>query len=230
MWTYDREFPNDRATTAVLSDDPGALTLHLLAGVWTTGQRHVGFVAAHVPAVLVGDRDRATRWVTILLERGLWHDDYGAACGVCDTRYANLPRGTLGLGYVVHDLGRFTSPVRKRPARRSTAQAEAGTLPGLDTPTDPAPPTPAQRAKAITDAYYEEVKGLCRWPAVNRIVRRTIDVDQWSDGDVRDAVLRLAKAGRPVTFDTLRQQLTGGRRTASLPTGQELADSWGGGQ
>lgn len=85
----------------------------------------------------------------------------------------------------------------------------------------PGEPTPAadltvnQRSKRLTDAYAE-AEPMCKWPAVNGIVKRAIEADRWPDDAIRDALLRLAKEGRSVTVDSLRTELNGlpARRTA----------------
>jgi hypothetical protein len=68
--------------------------------------------------------------------------------------------------------------------------------------------TPAQRSKAITDAYHR-AEPMSKWPAVNAIVLKAIKVGRWPDDEIRDALLRLAEDHRSVTVDTLRVELTG---------------------
>lgn len=75
-------------------------------------------------------------------------------------------------------------------------------------PADEMPLTPTQRSKRITDAYAEIVK-LCNWPAVNGVVVKAIKAEQWTDDEIRSAMLRLADNGRPVTTDSLRVELQG---------------------
>lgn len=76
-------------------------------------------------------------------------------------------------------------------------------------PTAPAlAPSVTQRSKKITDAYAE-AEPLCKWPAVNTIVAKAIRADQWTDAQITDALLRLARDNRPVTVDTLRIELRG---------------------
>lgn len=72
-----------------------------------------------------------------------------------------------------------------------------------------------QRSKGITDAYAA-AEPMCKWPAVNAIVIRAIKSEKFSDDEIRDALLRLAKEGRGVTVESLRVELAG------LPPGNAL--------
>lgn len=84
--------------------------------------------------------------------------------------------------------------------RSAPAAADAATAPnGL---------TQTQRSKALTDAYAA-AEPMCKWPAVNAIVLKAIQAARWSDGEIHDALLRLAKEGRGVTVETLRVELNG---------------------
>lgn len=65
-----------------------------------------------------------------------------------------------------------------------------------------------QRSKRITDAYAE-IEPMCKWPAVNGIVGKAIKIGKWSDAEIYDALLRLAKEGRGVTVESLRVELDG---------------------
>jgi len=105
------------------------------------------------------------------------------------------------------------------PLRRSSALSReqgAGSRdlqdaarPAADEP-QPAPPGPAvnQRAKTITDAYYE-AEPMCKWPAVNAVVIRALKDGRWPDDQVRAALLRMAAENRSVTIDALRTELNG---------------------
>lgn len=73
-----------------------------------------------------------------------------------------------------------------------------------------------QRSKGITDAYAD-AEPMCKWPAVNAIVIRAIKSEKFTDDEIRDALLRLAKEGRGVTVESLRVELAG------LPPGNALA-------
>jgi hypothetical protein len=79
--------------------------------------------------------------------------------------------------------------------------AAASLEPGQD-------PTPQQRAKPMTDAFYE-IQPMCKWTAVNGIVIHALKTGRYADDDVRAALLRLAAEGRPVTIETLRVELEG---------------------
>ena len=65
-----------------------------------------------------------------------------------------------------------------------------------------------QRSKTITDEYTSVVK-LSRWPAINGIVSKAIKTGEWTDQAIREAIMRLAHEGRPVTVDSLRVELNG---------------------
>jgi hypothetical protein len=65
-----------------------------------------------------------------------------------------------------------------------------------------------QRSKRLTDAYHA-VEPMSKWPAVNGIVKQAIEAARWSDEEIHDALLRLAKESRSVTVDSLRTELVG---------------------
>lgn len=75
-------------------------------------------------------------------------------------------------------------------------------------PADDAALTPTQRSKVITDAYYA-IEPMCKWPAVNGVVIKAIRVGKYSDAEIQDALLRMAKEGRGVTVESLRVELDG---------------------
>jgi hypothetical protein len=81
-----------------------------------------------------------------------------------------------------------------------------------------------QRSKRLTDAYAE-AEPMCKWPAVNAVVIRAIKTEKWSDDEILDALLRMAKENRSVTIDALRTELNGlppgGRRPST--TDQRVA-------
>jgi len=80
--------------------------------------------------------------------------------------------------------------------------------------------TVTQRSKQITDAYYE-IEPMCRWPAVNGVVAKAIKVGKWSDAQIQDALLRMAKDGRGITVESLRVELDGlTPRTRASPRNQ----------
>jgi hypothetical protein len=68
--------------------------------------------------------------------------------------------------------------------------------------------TLTQRSKAITDAYAV-AEPMCKWPAVNGIVIKALKAERWADGEVREALLRMAGEKRTVTVDSLRVELDG---------------------
>jgi hypothetical protein len=68
--------------------------------------------------------------------------------------------------------------------------------------------TTTQRSKRLTDAYAE-AEPMCKWPAVNGVVIKAINSNRFSDDEIRDALLRMAKENRSVTVDSLRTELGG---------------------
>jgi len=68
--------------------------------------------------------------------------------------------------------------------------------------------TPTQRSKRLTDAYAA-VEPMCKWVAINGVVLSAIKSGRFADDEIRDALLRLADEGRPVTIDSLRTELQG---------------------
>jgi hypothetical protein len=82
----------------------------------------------------------------------------------------------------------------------------------IQTPTvsaaNAAPLSETQRSKRLTDAYAK-AEPMCKWPAVNGVVLSAIKSGRFADDEIRDALLRLAAAGRSVTVDSLRTELQG---------------------
>lgn len=78
--------------------------------------------------------------------------------------------------------------------------------------------TITQRSKRITD-LYAAAEPMCKWPAVNSVVIRAIKTEEWSDDEIRDALLRMAEENRSVTIDSLRIELNG------LPAAKHRAGS-----
>ena len=124
---YDDQFYGNPKVTAVIAEDPAALSLHVLANTWSNGQKRPGFVPAHQPVVLILDRERAAAWTALLVKHGLWHD-VKAMCGNCMTEYGDLGGEP---GYVFHDHAKYRAPARDRttpgtPAALSEKRREAG--------------------------------------------------------------------------------------------------------
>jgi hypothetical protein len=139
---------------------------------------------------------------------------------------------------------------RKRPAQRASqanrkqvANQVADTLPSnavsdsvsyetevrdIQTPTvsagEPAELSINQRAKRLTDAYAKAVP-MCKWPAVNGVVKSAINSGHFADDAIHDALLRLAAENRSVTIDSLRTELVGfaPRSNGQQATGTERA-------
>ena len=95
--------------------------------------------------------------------------------------------------------------VREREVQTPTESA-GGAAAGPDTEAEPL--TVTQRSKRITDAYAE-AEPMCKWPAVNGVVIKAIQTEKWTDAEIRDALLRMAKENRSVTIDALRIELAG---------------------
>lgn len=68
--------------------------------------------------------------------------------------------------------------------------------------------TETQRSKRLTDAYAE-AEPMCKWTAVNGVVRSAIKSGHFTDDEIHAALLRLAGEGRSVTVDSLRIELRG---------------------
>lgn len=109
---YDDTFYSNPKVTGVVHDDPGALSLHLLANTWTNGQKHPGFVPAHQPAVLLCDKQLGVRWAEVLVRAGLWHKRYEDECDECLAEYADLPPSSGG--WVFHNAREYRAPARDR--------------------------------------------------------------------------------------------------------------------
>jgi hypothetical protein len=67
---YDDGFDSNAKVTAVIAEDPGAISLHVLANTWAARSKRPGFVPTHQPGVLVG-RTRGKRWAALLEKHGL---------------------------------------------------------------------------------------------------------------------------------------------------------------
>jgi hypothetical protein len=90
--------------------------------------------------------------------------------------------------------------------QHSTTQNSTELLPVAVAPA--ADITVNQRSKRLTDAYAA-IEPMCKWPAVNGIVKKAIEANRWSDQEIYDALGRLAKESRSVTVDSLRTELNG---------------------
>jgi hypothetical protein len=110
----------------------------------------------------------------------------------------------------VTDTPSFASPI---PNGKSPRSAGGGSPTPAPAPTTHLPvatqPTLQQRANDLTKSYHEAVKGMCKFVAVLGIVKTAIRTDEWTDDEIREALLRLAGEGRSVTIDTLRIELSG---------------------
>ncbi len=130
---YDDQLPSNAKVTAAVLEEPGVMSLHVLANTWSNSQRHPGYVPAHQPAALLFDRAIADKWANILVRHGLWHRR-GEECDRCREFYADLP-ANLTEGYVFHDAGDYRPPARDRtkpgtPAELSAKRRAAGRLGG----------------------------------------------------------------------------------------------------
>lgn len=108
---YDDSFHSNPKVTAVVTDDPGALSLHVLGNTWTNCQKRPGFIPAHQPAMLLCDREMGARWALVLVRHGLWHER-GQECAECVEEYVDLPADAAG--YVIHNAKEYRAPARDR--------------------------------------------------------------------------------------------------------------------
>ncbi len=125
---YDDHFDTNPKVTGVVFDEPGALSLHLLANTWTSKQKWPGYVPSHQPATLLCDRELGARWAAALVRFGLWHER-GSECADCAEDYAHLPADAAG--FVFHHAKDYRPPARDRltpgtPADLSEKRREAG--------------------------------------------------------------------------------------------------------
>ncbi|MCG5464190.1 hypothetical protein MED01_002355 [Micromonospora sp. MED01] len=125
---YDDHFDTNPKVTGVVFEEPGALSLHLLANTWTAKQKWPGYVPAHQPATLLCDRELGARWAAALVRFGLWHER-GSECADCAEDYAHLPDDTAG--FVFHHAKEYRPPARDRltpgtPPDLSEKRREAG--------------------------------------------------------------------------------------------------------
>lgn len=65
-----------------------------------------------------------------------------------------------------------------------------------------------KRANALASAYMK-VQPMAKHPAISGIAKKAINTGNYSDEEIHDALLRLAKDGRSVTVDTLRVEIEG---------------------
>lgn len=146
---YDDQFYTHPKVTAVITDDPGAIALHVLANTWTNTQKRAGFVPRHQPAVLVCDRGLGKAWADILVKHGLWHEAPGFDCESCHEVYGDLDAID---GYVIHDAHQYRAPGRDRTTPGTSSdlsekRREAGRKGGMA--------SAARRAKAAANQANE---------------------------------------------------------------------------
>jgi hypothetical protein len=131
---YDDGFYSHPKVTAVIAEDPAALSLHVLANTWTNAQKRPGYVPAHQPGILVADKTIGNQWATLLAKHDLWHD-VKKMCDECLAEFEDLASGT---GYVIHDAKKYRAPDRDRttpgtPAELSEKRRAAGRKGGKTT-------------------------------------------------------------------------------------------------
>lgn len=101
-----------------------------------------------------------------------------------------------------------SSRLEQGSGSRGTGDQGSGSPPSAALAPLPPDATITQRSKRITDEYHA-VEPMCNWPAINGVVIKAIKSQRFTDDEIRDAVLRLAKEGRPVTVESLRVELAG---------------------
>lgn len=118
---YDDQFPINPKVTAVVVEDPGALSLHVLANTWSNTTKAPGYVPAHQPAILLCDRSLAEKWSDLLVRAGLWHVR-GQECGDCKVEYAGLSKSQANSGgWVFHNAKTYQAPARDRTTPGTSA-------------------------------------------------------------------------------------------------------------
>jgi 5-methylcytosine-specific restriction endonuclease McrA len=102
---YDDAFHRHQKVVRVKVHDPGALGLHLLAGVASATTSTPGVVPVRLAIEEVGSRRRALRWAALLVDAGLWHAP-GHDCPRCPA---------IDDGWVIHDYAgpRFPATLRR---------------------------------------------------------------------------------------------------------------------
>lgn len=107
---YDDQFYSNPKVTAAIAEDPGSISLHVLANTWSNAQKHPGHIPPQQPGMLICDRPLATKWAEILVRANLWHER-GRECDECAAEYAELPEIT---GWVIHNAKEYRAPARDR--------------------------------------------------------------------------------------------------------------------
>lgn len=107
---YDDGFHEHDKVLPLRAECVEALALHVLANCWTSRSDRPGFVPAHLPLLLVSDKDKAARWSTALTQAKLWRKVRG------------------GWEFVNHEKYRASSKRQTpgTPADLSNKRAEAG--------------------------------------------------------------------------------------------------------
>lgn len=128
---YDDQFPINAKVTAVVVEEPGALSLHVLANTWSNTTKTPGYVPAHQPTALLYDRALAEKWADVLVRAGLWHRR-GEECDDCRHEYEALSKIPANVGgWVFHHAKSYRAPARDRatpgtPADLSEKRRAAG--------------------------------------------------------------------------------------------------------
>jgi hypothetical protein len=100
-----------------------------------------------------------------------------------------------------------TSPEVRSP-RPDPTRPEGSKEPLTSEPTVLPEPTDGQRINEITKAYAE-AEPLSNFPAIRGVVSKAFKTGEFTDDEIREALLRLASEGRSVTTNTLRIELRG---------------------
>lgn len=120
---YDDQFPINGKVGAVIAEDPGALSLQLLANTWSNTTKFPGYIPPHQPGVLLADRSLASKWTDLLVRTGMFHVR-GQECGACREEYAGLPAECVD-GFVIHNARHYRPPGRDRVAPGTSAELSA---------------------------------------------------------------------------------------------------------
>ena len=94
---YDDGFHEHDKVLPLRAECVEALALHILANCWTSRSDRPGFVPAHLPVLLIGDREKADLWCKALVKVRLWRKARGGWEFVNHEKYrASAKRQTPG--------------------------------------------------------------------------------------------------------------------------------------
>jgi hypothetical protein len=199
-----------------------AIGLWSRAGSWSAWQLTDGLIPAAIAKTL-GTPAEAKR----LVEVGLWARTEGG-----DFQFVNWAKGGRNQtkDEVLAQRERNAEKVAKWRGKQSDTQVgnrsrnrvTPKSLPGLETegvtgsptphlktaPNGAAPSSENSLAQDLARAYCD-IQKLSNFPAVMGVAKKAIQSGRYGGEQIRDALVRLATAGRSVTVDALRYELDG---------------------